>query len=84
MLKKITYIAREAGEMIRCAHDIDQDIIQKTNPADVVTKYDTAVQAYLRRELLTLMPEAGFLGYIFESLILKPQLKVLIYLLKKL
>ncbi|MBQ3532196.1 MAG: inositol monophosphatase [Oscillospiraceae bacterium] len=62
MLKKITYIAREAGEMIRCAHDIDQDIIQKTNPADVVTKYDTAVQAYLRRELLTLMPEAGFLG----------------------
>lgn len=62
MLKKISYIVREAGEMIRCAHDIDQDIIQKTTPADVVTKYDTAVQAYLRRELLALMPDAGFLG----------------------
>jgi len=62
MLKDIIHVVRDAGEMIRCAHDIDQDIIQKTSPADVVTKYDTAVQTFLRRELLRLLPQADFFG----------------------
>lgn len=62
MLKKIIRVVEDAGEMIRCAHHVEEDITEKTNPADLVTKYDTAVQEYLRRELLKLMPQAGFLG----------------------
>ncbi len=62
MLEKIIRVVRDAGELIRCAHDVEQDITEKTNPADVVTKYDTAVQSYLHRELLRLLPEADFLG----------------------
>lgn len=62
MLKKIIRIVQDAGEMIRCAHDIAEDITEKNGPADLVTKYDTAVQAYLRKELLKLLPQAGFLG----------------------
>lgn len=62
MLDKIIRVVRDAGELIRCAHDVEQDITEKTNPADVVTKYDVAVQKFLRRELLRLLPEADFLG----------------------
>ena len=62
MLKKLIRIAQDAGEMIRCAHDISEDITEKSSPIDVVTKYDTAVQEHLQRELSELLPEAGFLG----------------------
>lgn len=62
MLKKIIRVVEDAGEMIRCAHDIADDITEKSSHIDVVTKYDTAVQEFLYRELLELMPEAGFLG----------------------
>ena len=62
MLDKIIRVVRDAGELIRCAHDVEQDTTEKTNPADLVTKYDVAVQKFLRRELLRLLPEADFLG----------------------
>ena len=62
MLQKLIRIVEDAGEMIRCAHHIEEDITEKSSPIDVVTKYDTAVQEHLHRELLKLMPEAGFLG----------------------
>lgn len=62
MLNKIIRVVRDAGEMIRCAHDIADDITEKSSHIDVVTKYDTAVQEFLHRELLKLMPQAGFLG----------------------
>lgn len=62
MLNKLIRIVEDAGEMIRCAHDIAEDITEKSSHIDVVTKYDTAVQEHLNRELLELMPEAGFLG----------------------
>ena len=62
MLHKIIRVVQDAGEMIRCAHDITEDIVEKSNHIDVVTKYDTAVQEFLSRELLKLMPQAGFLG----------------------
>lgn len=62
MLNKLIRIVEDAGEMIRCAHHISEDITEKTSPIDVVTKYDTAVQEHLYRKLLDLLPEAGFLG----------------------
>ena len=62
MLHKIIRVVQDAGEMIRCAHDITEDIVEKSSHIDVVTKYDTAVQEFLSRELLKLMPQAGFLG----------------------
>ena len=62
MLNRIIRVVRDAGEMIRCAHDIADDITEKSSHIDVVTKYDTAVQEFLHRELLKLMPQAGFLG----------------------
>lgn len=62
MLEKIIRVVREAGELIRCVYDTEQEITEKTNPADLVTKYDVAVQKFLRRELLRLLPEADFLG----------------------
>lgn len=62
MLNKIIHIVERAGELIRCAHDIEQDTAEKTNPADLVTKYDVAVQNFLRRELMALRGDADFLG----------------------
>lgn len=62
MLEEIIDIVRRAGEMIRCAHNIAEDTMEKNGPSDLVTKYDLAVQQFLRRELLALLPEADFLG----------------------
>ena len=62
MLEKIIHVVEQAGEMIRGVHDVTDNITEKSSHIDVVTQYDTAVQAFLHRELLHLMPEAGFLG----------------------
>ena len=56
MLGKIIAIVREAGDMIRDAHHIERDTREKTGAADLVTKYDVAVQEFLRRELLASAP----------------------------
>lgn len=52
MLEKIVAAVRAAGDMIRDAHNIERDTREKTGAADLVTKYDVAVQEFLRRELL--------------------------------
>lgn len=62
MLEKIKETVRQAGELIRCAHHVEEDTQEKNGPADLVTKYDLSVQTFLRRELLKLLPEAAFLG----------------------
>lgn len=62
MLDRLIAVVRRAGDMIRNAHDIEKDTREKNGAADLVTKYDVAVQAFLQRELLALVPEAGFLG----------------------
>jgi myo-inositol-1(or 4)-monophosphatase len=62
MLEKIIGVVRQAGEMIRDVHNVTENITEKSSHIDVVTQYDTAVQEFLHRELLRLMPEAGFLG----------------------
>lgn len=48
--------------MVLSAHDIQNVTREKHGPADLVTQYDEAVQAFLRRELLRLLPEADFFG----------------------
>ena len=62
MLDRLIAVVRRAGDMIRDAHDIEKDTREKNGAADLVTKYDVAVQTFLQKELLALVPEAGFLG----------------------
>lgn len=62
MLEAISEIVRRAGALILEARDVDSSVHEKTGPRDLVTKYDVLVQEYLRRELLSLLPEASFLG----------------------
>ena len=62
MLKELEAIVRRAGELVREAHDVERVTSEKTGAADLVTKYDIAVQGFLKRELLALLPEADFFG----------------------
>lgn len=59
MRKNIELVVRQAGEIILRAHS-DKGVRQKTSKHDLVTRYDAEVQAFLRRELLSLLPQAGF------------------------
>lgn len=62
MLEKLIAVTREAGAIVRSARDVEGSVREKSSPRDLVTKYDLLVQEFLRRELLGLLPEAGFLG----------------------
>ena len=62
MLRELERVVRLAGDMVREAHDIEQVTTEKNGAADLVTKYDVAVQGFLKRELLELLPEADFFG----------------------
>ena len=61
MLQRIIDIVKEAGELIRgvsrgCAKE------EKGSPANLVTEYDRAVQAFLIKELGKAFPHARFMG----------------------
>ena len=62
MLEKIISIVRQAGEIILSAEDVGAHTHTKTSAADLVTDFDVQVEAFLKRELLTLLPEAVFYG----------------------
>ncbi|MBQ6430652.1 MAG: inositol monophosphatase [Oscillospiraceae bacterium] len=62
MYEIIEAIVRSAGEIVLCAKHIGESVQEKSSHCDLVTKYDGMVQEYLRRELLTAFPEAGFYG----------------------
>jgi myo-inositol-1(or 4)-monophosphatase len=62
MLQKIVNIVEKAGEILTTAQDIGSHTREKHGAGDLVTDYDVAVQAFLRRELLALVPDAGFYG----------------------
>lgn len=62
MLERLIAVTREAGGIIRSARDVDSSVREKSSPRDLVTNYDLLVQDFLCRELLKLLPEAGFLG----------------------
>ena len=62
MYEIIDRIVREAGAIVRGAHHISDSVREKSSHCDLVTKYDTMVQDFLYRELLSAFPEAGFYG----------------------
>lgn len=62
MLEALIEIVRRAGDMVLSAHDIQNVTREKHGPADLVTQYDEAVQAFLAPGLLRLLPEADFFG----------------------
>lgn len=62
MLEEIISIVRRAGGIVRGAHDVERVTSEKSCSEDLVTEYDTGVQAFLRCELLALLPEADFFG----------------------
>ena len=62
MLEKIVSIVREAGKIVRTATDIALQTTEKNGAADLVTKYDVAVEDLLREKLTALLPDALFYG----------------------
>ena len=62
MLAEIISIVREAGNIVRTATDIAGKTTEKNGAADLVTKYDVAVENFLREKLTTLFPDACFYG----------------------
>ncbi len=62
MYRKIEEIVKNAGRIVGSAHDIDESVKIKTSSCDLVTAYDTAVQEYLRTELMAAYPQFGFYG----------------------
>ncbi|MBE6985508.1 MAG: inositol monophosphatase [Ruminococcaceae bacterium] len=62
MYQQIETIVKEAGRIILGAHHIERSVEEKTSACDLVTAYDTAVQEYLRKALLTAYPQFGFYG----------------------
>ena len=62
MLDQIIEIVRGVGEIVTGARNIASRTHEKTSAADLVTEYDVAVENYLKRELLALLPEAVFYG----------------------
>ena len=61
LLKKITDVVRECGEIILHADRSKSHIDEKAGHANFVTAYDKKVQQILQKNLLQLLPEAGFI-----------------------
>jgi len=62
MLKDLSEIVRQAGDILLNAQDIRAHTRMKTSASDLVTDFDLEVETFLRRALLELLPEAGFYG----------------------
>lgn len=61
MIERIIRAVREAGRIVLSASDIERATAEK-GAGNFVTKYDVLVQEYLKKELLTILPEAHFMG----------------------
>lgn len=62
LLKRIEETARQAGQIMLTAENIDAMTDEKTGHANFVTKYDRKVQEFLFAELARILPEASFVG----------------------
>lgn len=61
MEQQMQRILQQAGQIILKA-EREKGVKEKTGEANFVTKYDVAVQQFLRTELLALCPDARFVG----------------------
>ena len=62
MREALKAILQEAGTQILEASRIKDTVSAKEGPANFVTKYDVAVQKFLKEKLLALRPQAHFMG----------------------
>lgn len=61
LLEQICEAVREAGELIRSSHFVEE-VKAKEGAANFVTKYDSMVQKFLIERLTALVPDASFIG----------------------
>lgn len=62
MIKKISEIVKDAGEIILSAHNQEDAVTAKEGKKNFVTKYDVAVQDFLFKELGNAFPDVEFIG----------------------
>lgn len=62
MLNAVVQAAREAGSILLSAHDLRNAVSEKEGVGNFVTTYDVKVQNFLRKKLLTAVPQAHFVG----------------------
>ena len=62
LLSEIIKVVHECGDIMLSATDIERKIHQKEGKGNFVTDYDSRVQKVLKTRLLSLVPEAVFLG----------------------
>ena len=62
MIKKISQIVQEAGDILLSAQNVDAVTTQKSSAADLVTAYDVQIENFLKQRLLPLIPGAIFYG----------------------
>ena len=62
MYEQLIEIVKQAGAMIREAHEAEIPVYDKEGIANFVTKYDKDVQSFLIRNFRQLLPEANFLA----------------------
>ncbi len=63
LTQKLINIMKNAGEIMLCAHNIDDDSISsKEGSANFVTVFDVKVQDYLMSEIKALVPDALFIA----------------------
>lgn len=62
MNEKILSLIREAGNIMKNARHIEQNVSTKEGEANFVTTYDSAVQHFLFEKLSDLYPDAAFVG----------------------
>jgi myo-inositol-1(or 4)-monophosphatase len=55
-------IIKKASEIMLEAHDVHNVVSEKSGDANFVTKYDVAVETFLREEFKKALPEAKFIG----------------------
>ena len=61
-LESITQIVKNCGAIMLGADRRSLGINEKAGPANFVTEYDKKIENILREELLSLLPDAGFIG----------------------
>ena len=62
MLEKIIEIVQDCGQILLEASDIERKTHHKEGKGNLVTEYDSRVQAELKEKLLALLPEVVFFG----------------------